>query len=586
MSTEKTTPHPPGNSPAQAADQDRQPESERRLFHLRTLFEASTELSAPADARATLRRFLPVAMGPLGLTFGFAVMVRPGRLEVECLGLEPSERERYERAGAELVAKFFPAAGPAATPQRPTVMVGQHLTNDPNLPAGTNAVVAMRVGDDSCAVLVLGPKLTGEPYGEDEVELLQGLADNLSTALKRACADERVHDLNADLRERNLRLEQTLESMEQARKELDRHAFQLQTLYETTLELSSLNDPRAILNAFVLTLMGTFGYSRGWIVLHGPEPDQVDTAYRGPDPDDEIAALASPAGREKILGRFVDLKDRMPRTNQALLLEDPQTLSRLPVAADMGVLFSLDREWHGAIGLGAPLSGQALPQEMRQLLHSLVGTFIVTLGNAKHSQLARELNTALTARNRELQATLDALTSARQEVSVQTEARERIVGLVRGEVARVRRASWLDACLMVLAGVVLGALFNSASPGGIELVPPALFAPAPPLVEVAEARRMALAGEAVIIDARPADFHRQESIPGAVNLPKDLFDFVYSMKLATLDPGTPLLVYGRTISRHYDADVARELKLLGHGNVLVIHGGLRAWEEAGYEVTR
>ncbi|MFH1915041.1 MAG: rhodanese-like domain-containing protein [Pseudomonadota bacterium] len=564
---------------------DREPETGRRLFHLKTLFEAATELSDPADARTTLRRFLPVAMGPLGLTFGLGIMLGPDRLDVESLGLMPADRERYEGAGGWLVDRFFPDEPQAAAPPRPTLLIGTHLASDPHLPAGTSAVVAMRLDGDSSAVLVLGPKLTGGPYGEDETELLQGLADILSTALKRACADEHVHTLNASLHENNAHLTQALERMEQARDELDRQTFRLRTLFETSLELSSLNDPSAILDAFLLTLMGTFGFSRGWIGLHGPRAGQADTAYRGPDPD-EIAAVSSAEGREKILARFVELKDRMPRANQAELLDDKDAVAALPARADSAVLFSLDQDWHGAIGLADPLPDQGMDPQGVQFLRSLLGIFIVTLGNAWHGRQVNELNTILSARNKELQATLDALTSAREEVTVQTEAKERIVGLVRGEVARAWRASWLDACIMILAGVVLGALFNSASPGGIELVPKSLFAPPPALIAADEARRMTEAGLAVIIDARPADFHRQEAIPGSVNLPKELFDFVYSMKLATLDPETPLLVYGRTISRHYDADVARELKLLGHGNVLVIDGGLKAWENAGYEVTR
>lgn len=578
---------------AKAASPDARPDSaehgqslefERRIFHLRTLFEASMELSAPADARTTLRRFLPIVMGPLGLTFGFAVMVGQDRLRVESLGLEPATRERFERAGAGLVDKFFPDRDPSAPQPRPTVLTGQHLANDPNLPAGTSAVAAIRIDESNCAILVLGPKLTGAPYGEDEIELLEGLTANLSIALKRACADERVSRLNADLRDRNLRMEQTLEGAEQAREELGHHAFRLQTLYETTLELSSLNNPEAILNTFLLTVMGTFSYSTGWIALYGPESAQADIAYRGTDPDAH-AALAAPAGREQVLARFVDLKDRMPQTNQSILLDDAQAVSTLPAPAELGILFSLDAEWHGAIGLGAPLSSKPMTQEMRQLLRSLMGTFIVTLGNAKHCQLIHGLNAALRARNAELQATLDALTSARQEVTLQTEAKERIIGLVHGEVERVWRASWRDVCLIILAGIVLGALFNATSPNGVDLIPPTLLEPPPAMIDAGQAHRMARSGQAVLIDARPADFHRQQAAADSINLPKDLFDFVYSMKLAAMDPETPLVVYGRTVSRHYDAEVARELRLLGHGNVLVMEGGLAAWIAAGYEVT-
>ena len=195
------------------------------------------------------------------------------------------------------------------------------------------------------------------------------------------------------------------------------------------------------------------------------------------------------------------------------------------------------------------------------------------------------MNSDLAARNIELQTTLDELTSAKQEISILTEAKERIIGLVNGEVARVWRASWLDTCLIVLAGVVLGVLFNLTSPSGIEIIPESLLAPDPVMVDVQTANQLDM-DKIVIVDARPGEFYKQGHIPGAISLPKDLFDFVYSMKLANLDPATPMIVYGRTISRHYDSDVARQLELLGHENVMVIQGGLSAWEEAGYEVTK
>ena len=56
--------------------------------------------------------------------------------------------------------------------------------------------------------------------------------------------------------------------------------------------------------------------------------------------------------------------------------------------------------------------------------------------------------------------------------------------------------------------------------------------------------------------------------------------------LSNLDFETPIIIYGRTVSRRYDADVARKLTLLGHENVMVLEGGLAAWVDAGYEVAQ
>lgn len=576
MSEPKTPPAAPGLVPETPAENRQALERDRQLFHLKTLYEASQELSSPASPIDLLQWFLPMAMGPLGLTFGFAVLLRPGGVHVACLGQEEEVRKHYERSGAGLVRKFFPEAGKSPADCRPTVLVGQHLSNDPNLPTGTTVAVAISIAEDSHVVLGFGPKISKTPLEEDETELLHSLAAALAVALRKASADEQVHALNADLREKN-------ERMEQAQNTLSRHAFQLQTLYETTLELSGSNNPLTILDTFVLTLMGTFSYASGWISLHGPETLAADVVYRGPDPDAQ-ALLASTLGREAVLARFVELKDRMPQDQQAVLLQEPAALAALPVSAEVAVLFSVDGDWRGAIGLGTPLADTPLTEEMTQLLLSLTGTFLVTMANAKHFNLIQDLNSDLAQRNAQLQATLDDLTSAKQEIGLLTEAKERIIGLVHGEVARVWRASWLDAGLIVLAGIVLGSLFNLSSPSGIALVPPGMFEPATATVEAPAAFQETRQGEVVIIDARPVEFFNQAHIPNAVNLPKDLFNFVYAMKLSSVDPEARLIVYGRTISRHYDEDVARELRQLGHENIVVLAGGLSAWEEAGYEV--
>ncbi len=78
----------------------------------------------------------------------------------------------------------------------------------------------------------------------------------------------------------------------------------------------------------------------------------------------------------------------------------------------------------------------------------------------------------------------------------------------------------------------------------------------------------------------------QGHIKGAINLPKEMFSFVYSMKLSELAPEVPIIVYGRTFSRRYDEGVARELAELGHETVMVLDGGLGGWEESGYEVAK
>jgi rhodanese-related sulfurtransferase len=90
--------------------------------------------------------------------------------------------------------------------------------------------------------------------------------------------------------------------------------------------------------------------------------------------------------------------------------------------------------------------------------------------------------------------------------------------------------------------------------------------------------------DAVLVDARPVEFYRLKHIKGAVNVPLDVFDVVHMMKLSHLEPERPIIVYGRTISRHYDEEVAHRLTQRDQEDVKVFAGGLSAWERQGYPV--
>ena len=90
----------------------------------------------------------------------------------------------------------------------------------------------------------------------------------------------------------------------------------------------------------------------------------------------------------------------------------------------------------------------------------------------------------------------------------------------------------------------------------------------------------------MLFRSRPREFFEQRRAKGAVNLPAALFDFVYGMNLEGQDPAREIIVYGHTVSRRYDADVAELLRERGHANVKLLSGGLASWEEKGFPVER
>ena len=144
------------------------------------------------------------------------------------------------------------------------------------------------------------------------------------------------------------------------------------------------------------------------------------------------------------------------------------------------------------------------------------------------------------------------------------------------------RVSWFDFVLIVGVSAILAISFNFSNPHGIPLIPERLEQV--PTIGVSEAMEDFRNGQAIIVDAMPANFYGQRHIKGAVNIPMAIFDFVYLVSFSNVDKNKKLVVYGSTISRPYDLEIADKLSLRGYKNVKVLEGGLKAWEAKGYPV--
>ena len=70
-------------------------------------------------------------------------------------------------------------------------------------------------------LLGLGSKLIGEPFNDNDLELLDTLVNNLVVALKNARSFEQVRMLNKNLQLKNIELEKTLDELRQAMHKVD-----------------------------------------------------------------------------------------------------------------------------------------------------------------------------------------------------------------------------------------------------------------------------------------------------------------------------------------------------------------------------
>ena len=146
------------------------------------------------------------------------------------------------------------------------------------------------------------------------------------------------------------------------------------------------------------------------------------------------------------------------------------------------------------------------------------------------------------------------------------------------------RVSMLDFLIVVGVSILLAITFNISNPYGLPLIPERPEVESIPSISAASAMQDYRAGKTIIVDAMPNNFYRKRHVKGAVNMPMSLFDIVYLMKFSEEDKARKIVVYGKTISRPYDLEIAGKLLLRGYSDVRVMDGGLKAWEADGYPV--
>ena len=151
---------------------------------------------------------------------------------------------------------------------------------------------------------------------------------------------------------------------------------------------------------------------------------------------------------------------------------------------------------------------------------------------------------------------------------------------------RAFRTSWIDFFVIFCLSLLFGIIFNCANPNGIRLLPSFRVEEAIILASPAYALEKHGQGGALFVDARPSILYEQMHIAGSVSIPLAFFDIMYMMELQDIDKDREIIVYGRTVSRHYDEQVARKLFLRGYKHTMILKGGLPAWKKRGFPVEK
>jgi rhodanese-related sulfurtransferase len=152
------------------------------------------------------------------------------------------------------------------------------------------------------------------------------------------------------------------------------------------------------------------------------------------------------------------------------------------------------------------------------------------------------------------------------------------------EAYKATKFSWLDFLLVIGLSCILALIFNHSNPNGVPVFPELPDRSSIPVVSPSALMEEWMKGGTIIVDAMPSNFFEKRHIKGAVNMPLSLFDIVHMMTFEEEDKEKQIVVYGATISKMYDLELADKLVLRGHEKVSILDGGISAWEAKGYPV--
>jgi rhodanese-related sulfurtransferase len=101
-------------------------------------------------------------------------------------------------------------------------------------------------------------------------------------------------------------------------------------------------------------------------------------------------------------------------------------------------------------------------------------------------------------------------------------------------------------------------------------------------ISLAQAYARFQQGQALFIDARPADEFAELHVPKSLNITPSLVEAGLAEKVAGLARDREIVVYCGQVSCDLALKVAEKLQALGFNRVTAYVGGFKAWDEAGY----
>jgi class 3 adenylate cyclase len=192
-----------------------QTELDRRVFYLKTLYDVSKDIFSSVESEKILRSFLLMAMGNFGVTQGFILTLNSSAKDIQHfvgVGLEEDEMTDLKSGIEGLIEENVFSRFPVNE---------MDFSRQNFLPKSLAFIQGFTVEADSPGIFGLGAKLIGEPFGENDAELLDTLVNNLIVALKNAHSFEEIKKLNRDLEAKNVELKKALKELKAAMRKVE-----------------------------------------------------------------------------------------------------------------------------------------------------------------------------------------------------------------------------------------------------------------------------------------------------------------------------------------------------------------------------
>jgi len=192
-----------------------QAELDLRVFNLKTLYDVSKDIYGSVESETIIRNFLLMTMGNFGVMEGFFLLLDKPSKETNqfiSIGFQDSDIASLENAGIRLLNSENLKVSPESF-----VTSFHHRF----LPPAIEFSLPFTVTTDCPGLLGLGSKLTGEPFNDNDVELLDTLVNNLVVALKNARSFEQIRKLNKRLQLKNVELEKALDEVMAAMRKVE-----------------------------------------------------------------------------------------------------------------------------------------------------------------------------------------------------------------------------------------------------------------------------------------------------------------------------------------------------------------------------